>query len=108
LSAEPIIDADTSYELTLFVSGASELSARAVSEARQLCEGHLAGRAQLTVIDVHQDPAAALSGRVLVTPTLVKKVPLPVRRFVGELSRADQVLRALQLPAIKDASNALS
>jgi circadian clock protein KaiB len=89
---------ESDYELTLFVSGASDLAARAIANARKLCDFHLHGRCHLSVVDVHEDPAAVLSSRLLATPTLVRNMPLPVRRVVGDLSDTDKVLRALDLP----------
>jgi circadian clock protein KaiB len=83
-------------ELTLFVSGASDLSARAITGARQLCDQHIPG-SHLVVIDLNEDPAAAVGSGVLATPTLVRSQPLPVRRHVGDLSRVDKVLLALDL-----------
>jgi circadian clock protein KaiB len=88
----------TSYELTLFVSGASDLSARAIGNARQLCDIHLAGRYSLSVVDVHENPAALRTNGALATPTLVRNRPLPVRKVVGDLSHTDKVLLALELP----------
>jgi circadian clock protein KaiB len=85
------------YELTLFVSGATELSARAIAHARELCDVHLDGLCRLSVVDVHEDTAAVLSSRVVVAPTLVRTQPLPVRRFVGDLSQTDKVLLGLEL-----------
>lgn len=98
----------TSYELTLFVSGASDISARAIANARQLCDTHLDGRCHLSVVDVHEDPAAVLSSRVLAAPTLVKNRPLPVRKHVGDLSNTAKVLLALDLPVAKAAPKSLS
>ncbi|MCW3014307.1 MAG: circadian clock protein KaiB [Solirubrobacterales bacterium] len=95
------------YELTLFVSGASDLSARAIANARQLCESHLHGRYHLAVVDVHEDPAAVLSSQVLAAPTLIKHRPLPVRRLVGDLSHTDKVLLALDLPVATPAPRAV-
>jgi circadian clock protein KaiB len=95
---------DARYELTLFVNGASDLSARAIANARQLCETRLAGRYDLRVVDVNDDPATVLSLRLLAAPTLVKTRPLPVRRIVGDLSHTKKVLVALGLPADKPAS----
>jgi circadian clock protein KaiB len=89
---------DTRYELTLFVNGASDLSSRAVTEATRLCDAHLNGRYQLSVVDLHDDPTAASSSRVLAAPTLVKNRPLPVRKLVGDLSDTRKVLLALELP----------
>jgi len=97
----------TSYELTLFVSGASELSARAIANARTLCDGHLDGRYQLNVVDVHEDPAAAVDSDVVAAPTLVKHRPLPVRKLVGDLSDTHRVLLALDLPRAEDAQRVL-
>jgi diguanylate cyclase (GGDEF)-like protein/PAS domain S-box-containing protein len=81
--------AGEAYELTLYVSGASDLSARAIADARHLCDAHLAGQYHLSVIDVYGDPAAVRASGVLATPTLVKNRPLPVRELVGEFSRAN-------------------
>jgi circadian clock protein KaiB len=89
---------ETHYELTLFVSGASELSARAVANVKLLCDNHLDGQYRLAVVDVHQDPGSVLRRLVLATPTLVKNRPLPVRKHVGDLSDAARVLLALGLP----------
>ena len=94
---------ETDYELTLFVSGASDLAARAIANARRLCDIHLHGRCHLSVVDVHEDPAAVVSSRLLATPTLVRRMPLPVRRVVGDLSDTAKVLRALDLPLIPPA-----
>jgi circadian clock protein KaiB len=91
------------YALTLFVSGASDLSARAIRDARRLCDLHLAGRHQLSVVDLHEDPTAGLQSRVLATPTLVRNRPLPERKLVGDLSDTSKVLLALELGTAKDA-----
>ena len=85
-------------ELTLYVSGASDLSVRAIANARALADIHLAGGYNLSVVDVHDGAASVASSGILVTPTLVKAWPLPVRRFVGDLSHTDRVLLALDLP----------
>ena len=89
---------DETFELTLFVSGASALSVRAIANARKLCDVHLRGRHHLQVVDMHDDPTAFISGWVLATPTLVKSLPLPVRKLVGDLSRTEKVLWALDIP----------
>ena len=91
-------DDEPFYELTLFVSGASDLAARAVSNARRLCDAHLAGRHRLAVVDVYENVEAIISNDVLATPTLMRNLPLPVRKVVGDLSHTDKVLRALDLP----------
>jgi circadian clock protein KaiB len=87
--------AEVTYDLTLYVSGASDLSARAIAGARQLCADHLLHRCRLTVLDVHDDPVAAQADGVLVTPTMVRHRPLPMRTYAGDVTRTDEVLVAL-------------
>jgi len=92
------------YELTLFVSGASDISARAIADARRLCDTHLDGRHRLSVVDIHEVSASDLPLGVLVAPTLVRDLPLPVRRFAGDLAHAGRVLRALDIRGAPGAS----
>lgn len=91
---------DLEYELTLFVNGASERSARAIADVTGVCELRLDGRYRLAVVDVHLDPGAIDIG-VLATPTLIKHRPLPLRRLVGDLSQTARVLATLDLPALE-------
>jgi circadian clock protein KaiB len=86
------------YALTLYVSGASDRAARAIGEARALCDAHLAGRHLLVIVDVNEDPAAFRRSGVLAAPALVRTRPLPARRLVGDLSDTAKVLQALELP----------
>lgn len=88
------------YQMTLIVSAASELSARAIVDARRLCETHLGGRYHLSVVDLREVPAAVFADQVLAAPTLIKNRPLPLQRFVGDLRRDGEVLLALGLPAL--------
>jgi circadian clock protein KaiB len=87
------------YELTLFVSGTSALSERAIASARELCDVHLAGRARLAVVDVHEAPDAVERHELLATPSLVRTSPQPPRRIVGSLSDTTRVLEALGIRA---------
>lgn len=84
------------YRLTLFVNGASDLSARAIEAVSCVCDVHLDGHYQLTVIDVHDQPDAALRSRVRVVPTLVRTSPLPVTRLAGDLAQTERVLAMLR------------
>ncbi|MEA2297865.1 MAG: circadian clock protein KaiB [Solirubrobacteraceae bacterium] len=93
----------TRYHLTLFVSGASERSSRAIADATAVCHRHLSGDYQLSVVDVHDDRRAAATSGVLAVPTLVRNRPLPTRRITGDLSNAEKVLLALQLPPTRAA-----
>jgi circadian clock protein KaiB len=92
------------YDLTLFVSGASDLAARAVANATRLCEAHCPGQYRLSVVDIHEDPGSLLTHNVLATPTLVRSRPLPARRVVGDLSQVDKVVTSLDLPQASVAS----
>ncbi|PZS26702.1 MAG: hypothetical protein DLM59_17800 [Pseudonocardiales bacterium] len=90
------------YELTLFVAGASALSARAVADVRALGDTYLSGRYRLAVVDVHRNPDLVKSRGVLASPTLVKDSPLPKRMLVGDLSDTRRVLVALDIEPVGD------
>jgi circadian clock protein KaiB len=96
------------YVLRLYIAGASPRSARAAASIRRLCEDHLAGRHDLQVFDICQHPELAQGAQVLAAPTLVKQSPLPLRRFVGDMSSIEGVLRGLDLdePAMRTAASA--
>jgi len=85
------------YLFRLFIAGDSLRSRQAVANLRRLGEERLAGRYQLTVIDVMADPESAEASRVLTTPTLVKEAPAPPRRVTGDLTDAGQLIVALGL-----------
>jgi circadian clock protein KaiB len=89
------------YVLTLFVTGASDRSVRAISNLRNLCEGHLKGRYQLEVVDINRDPESMISQNVIAAPTLIKEAPLPRRRLVGDLSDTERVLAALDIKVVE-------
>ncbi|MDB5368490.1 MAG: KaiB domain protein [Roseomonas sp.] len=86
------------YHLRLFVAGTSPLSLRTIQVLRRLCGRYLAGRVDLEVVDIYQQPELAERDQILAAPTLVKLAPLPLRRLIGDLSDERQVLRALALP----------
>ena len=81
----------------LFISGQSLLSSRAIVNVRTICEMHLKGRYELTVVDVSRDPSIAAVEQLIALPTLVKKFPVPVSRFIGDLSDSDRILARLRL-----------
>jgi circadian clock protein KaiB len=85
------------YVLTLFVTGASDMSVQAISNIRALCDTHLAGRYYLEVVDVRRDAALTSSRNVLAAPTLIREAPLPQRRLVGDLSDTTRVLAVLEI-----------
>jgi circadian clock protein KaiB len=83
--------------LKLYVTGNTPRSLRAIANLQRICEEQLAGRYQLTIIDALEQPEAANEDHVLVTPTLIRQLPLPSRRVLGDLSDAERVLRGLDL-----------
>jgi circadian clock protein KaiB len=85
------------YVLRLYVAGATERSRQAILRARQLCETELKGNFELEVIDVYQQPTLARDGQIIATPTLVREVPLPVRRLIGNLENINGLLVGLDL-----------
>ena len=85
------------YILRLYVAGMTSRSSRAVENVRAFCEKHLEGRYDLQVIDVYQQPALAKSEQLIAAPTLIKKLPLPLRRLIGDMSNEDRVLVGLDL-----------
>jgi circadian clock protein KaiB len=83
------------YAFILFVSGASDASARAIESVREICDAELPGCHELSVVDLHQQPEMAEHHRVLATPTLVRDRPLPSRIVVGDMSDHQRILTAL-------------
>ncbi len=85
------------YLLRLYVTGATPASRRAIENARALCREHLEGRFHREVYDIYQMPALAKDHQIIAAPTLIKVLPTPLRRFVGDLSRDEKVLFGLDL-----------
>ena len=85
------------YCLRLFVAGATPRSIQALERLKRLCETHLQGRYELEVIDIYQSPTALGAENIVAIPTLVKQLPLPLRRIVGDLSDTEKVLKGLDL-----------
>jgi len=88
---------DAKFVLCLYVSGLTPRSKRAIDNLKKLCDGELAGRCQLEVIDVSQRPELAKADDIVAVPTLVKKLPQPFRQLIGDLSDKERVLIALDL-----------
>ena len=83
---------DQRYLLRLYVTGTTPASQRAIERVRTMCEEHLQGRYQLDVIDIYQLPALAKDEQIIATPTLIRVLPAPLRRFIGDLSKVDKIL----------------
>ncbi len=85
------------YELRLYIAGTTPASSRSVENLRAICEEHLKGRYELLVVDVFQQPTLAKDEQIIAVPTLIKKLPAPLRRIVGDLSNEQRVLVGLDL-----------
>ena len=88
------------FKLTLYITGQTPRSGRAIANLRKICEEGLCGKYELTIVDVLEQPQLAENERILATPTLIKELPQPVRRIIGDLSNKEKVLLGLDLRAI--------
>lgn len=85
------------YVLRLYVAGLSPLSLRAIENIETLCAEHLPGRYELEIIDIYQQPIYAQEGQIVAAPTLVKELPPPLRKFIGDLSQTESLLAGLDV-----------
>ena len=85
------------YVFHLYITGATPNSTRAVLNIKEICEQYLKGRYELLIMDIYQQPELAKQEQIIAAPTLVKKLPMPVRRLIGDLSDRPRVLEALGL-----------
>ena len=85
------------YFLRLYVTGMSVRSTRAIANIKAICEEQLCGRYELEIIDLHQQPNLVLDEQIIAVPTLIKALPLPLRRIIGDLSDKERVLVGLEL-----------
>jgi circadian clock protein KaiB len=96
---KPTVAKSWDWELRLYVAGPSPKSLVAFRNIEQLCEEHLAGRYHIEVVDLTKDPQLAASDQILAVPTLVRKLPVPIRKIIGTLADTERVLGALGLPS---------
>ncbi len=85
------------YVLRLYVAGINPRSSEAIRSIKEICELHLKGRYNLEVIDIYQQPTLARGEQIIAAPTLIKKLPVPLRRFIGNLADRDRILVGLDL-----------
>jgi circadian clock protein KaiB len=88
---------DQHYVLRLYVAGLTPRSTRAITNIKKICEDHLAGRYSLEVIDIYKRPSLAEGEQIIAAPTLLKKLPLPLRRFIGDMSDMEKIIVGLDL-----------
>jgi circadian clock protein KaiB len=89
------------YILRLYVTGTTSRSALAITNLKKICEEYLEGRYELEVIDLYQKPYLAKDEQIIAAPTLIKKLPLPFRRIIGDMSNKEKVLMGLDLRKVK-------
>jgi len=95
---------NNTFELRLYVAGKTPRAARAFANLHTICEEHLAGRYTIEVIDLLKDPQLGHGDQILALPTLVRKLPQPIKKIIGDLSNTERVLVGLDLrPRLKDA-----
>ena len=102
LERAAVTPSEERYILRLYVTGLTPRSARAVTNLQAICDEYLEGRYDLEVIDIYQQPVLTKGEQVVAAPTLSKKLPLPMRRIIGDLSNRDRVLVGLDLVRLPD------
>ncbi len=90
------------YLLKLYVTGLTPASTRAIANIKKICEEHLKGRYELDVIDIYQQPVLARGEQIIAAPTLLRKLPLPLRKFIGDMSNTERILLGFDLRPKKD------
>ncbi len=98
-SAPPASPPSAKWELKLYVAGQTAKSLQAFANLKRICEEHLAGEYHIEVIDLLKNPQLAKGDQILALPTLVRKLPEPVRKIIGDLSNTERVLVGLDLRA---------
>jgi circadian clock protein KaiB len=98
--AKPAGAAKAEWQLRLYVAGATARSVAALANLRRMCEEHLAGRYEIEVIDLLVNPKLAAGDQILAVPTLVRKVPEPIRKIIGDLSNEERVLVGLDIKPV--------
>jgi len=88
---------DRQYVLRLYVAGINPRSSAAIKSITTICEEHLKGRYDLEIIDIYQQPTLAKGEQIVAAPTLIKKLPQPLRRFIGNLANEERILVGLDL-----------
>lgn len=86
-----------SWMMRLYVAGQSARSQAAITNLRHICDTYMPGRCRIEVVDLVRNPELAKADQIVAIPTLVRKLPVPVRRIIGDLSATDKVLLSLEL-----------
>jgi circadian clock protein KaiB len=94
---EPAESGGPKYVLRLYVAGASRRSSRAIQNLKKLLNEHGAEQYDVEIIDIYQQPILAKNGQIVAAPTLVKELPPPLQKFIGDLSNSERLIAALNL-----------
>ncbi|HUH65906.1 MAG TPA: circadian clock KaiB family protein [Syntrophales bacterium] len=94
---EPGVARDGKYVLRLYITGMTPRSTKAIANIKKICDEHLKDKYELDVIDIYQQPKLASGEQIVATPTLIKKLPLPLRRLIGDMSDKESVLFGIDL-----------
>lgn len=88
---------ETEYLLVLYITGTTTKSVRAITNLKKICEEYLKGRYTLEVVDIYQQPEKAKSGQIVAAPTLIKRLPTPLRTLIGDMAKKERILAGLDL-----------
>ena len=95
--AEETLDSQETFDLRLYVAGQTPKALRAFDNLRKICDEHLAGRYRIEVIDLLENPTLGQGDQILALPTLVRRLPTPIKKIIGDLSNTERVLVGLDL-----------
>ena len=90
-------ESNEGYNLRLYVAGQTPKSVAAIANLKKICETHLPGRYEITIIDLMKDPALAQRDQIVAIPTLIRHLPEPLKRIIGDLSNLEKVLIGLDI-----------
>ncbi|OQA02623.1 MAG: Circadian clock protein KaiB [Planctomycetes bacterium ADurb.Bin401] len=90
-------DKSKQFVLRLYIAGMTAQSSKAIKNITQICEDNLKGRYDLQIIDIYQQPALAKGEQIIAAPTLIKKLPLPLRKFIGNMANKEKILVGLDI-----------
>jgi len=100
-TARPAAATAAAFELRLYVAGQTAKSIAAIANLERICETHLAGRYRIEVIDLLKNPQLAAGDQILAVPTLVRRLPEPIKKIIGDLSNEERVLVGLDVVPVK-------
>ncbi len=92
---------ETTYVMRLYIAGLTPKSTRAIENIKRICDEYLKDRYELEVIDIHQQPDRAREAQIIAVPTLIKQLPLPLRKLIGDMTNKERVIISLDMQVKK-------